>query len=227
MQISNQNNSVNFTSKPLHFVNLKKLTNGAEDGFIKAVVSELDATDKIDTDAIEKLNVAWNNRSGLVHWFCQDFLAKANASAQYFVIEKPGSTNLVDKIVGLLQIYPQKNFVTKRDNLILSTLATKSEFSSKNTERGMKNIGEALLGETFNSAKEKNIADVKIYATKSNCGFYSNFFKNAGLSEAEFGNPTEENLYTLVIKEKNFDKCIKYYQNKFCSDTLPQFKLKA
>jgi len=216
MQVSNQNNRINFTSAPLHSVNLKKITNRADDGISKAIISKLNPNDKLDEAAIRDVNKTWHYLSNHIHCLYVDFSKNFDPSTEYFAVETQEPKNLANKIIGLMQVCTQKSFITKRENLVLSTLATKPDFMHGNESRSLKNVGEALFGDTFSMAKEKNTANIKFFATKNNYKFYSDSLTKAGLNESEFGNPSSENLYEFIINEKSFDRCINYYQNKFC-----------
>lgn len=97
MQISNQSNSLNFTSTPVHSVNLKKLTNGAENGFIKAVYSKLSPEDLNDSVAINELKATWDVPHKLMDEFSREFNLSIK-SHEYNAIEMIGETPLYKNI---------------------------------------------------------------------------------------------------------------------------------
>lgn len=221
MLISPRKNNINFTSTPIHYVNLKKLTNGVEDGFVKAVFSKLNPSDKKDIDAIIQINQDWDEEY-LVSEYCGDFIRNISPDInQYHAIELLENKDLGDKIVGLVKYY-FKNYGNK-ENLHLSWLITnpKAKFISRDEKREIKGVGEILLGETFNKAKEHKALGLEF--SYGNDSFYKKTFENAGINiiNGKTFNPSDKEFY---VETEDFDKYINYCQNKYSTDFSAKIK---
>ena len=211
MQISNQNNNVNFTSTPIHSVNLKKLTNGAEDGFVKAVFSKLDPNDINDSLAIHELKATWDVPYNLMDEFSREFNLSIK-SHEYNAIEMVGEAPLYKRIVGLICSNSYS-----RNNEIISTgrvLITKPELSKKSDARSVKGVGEMLLGKAFYQAKLAKSKEFKFDSSATD--FYEKTFADAKIRIIKGVNFFQEGGNDrFVIGEKDFDKYINWCQQKY------------
>ena len=210
MKIQNCDNKVNFTSNPLHNVKLKKITNGTQNGFVNAIFSELNPRDlKGDVATIKKIQNDWSNAGWLLEDFCEGFDSGSSPSCKYYAIEQPEGRLLKDKIIGLIQVaqFPVKN-APLQTKLELVKLITKPQFSSKNRFREITGIGEVMLAEVFNIARNTKAKFVDF--SPYDKGFYFNTFKEAGMNLLK---PIETGKYH--IKKSFFDKYLKYCENKY------------
>lgn len=205
MKIQKQNNNnINFTSIPVHAVNLKKVTNGIENDSVKAIFSRLDIDDPKDLDTLRQLKDTWDDRDKLVHSMYKHFKMKTPDN-DYFAIELPGKDDLSERIVGLAHtLYSQTNKTYE-----LRELITKPCLQYYTDERKIKGIGEALLGEVVKQAKGKNANNVNFVSLAKN-------FYNKSLERAKVNNfKLSENSFRYFISKENFDKYIQYCQDEY------------
>jgi len=175
MNIQNQKNSVNFTSTPIHYVNLKKVTNGVEDGFIKAVFTKLNPNDlEGDCLAIEKIKETWKEND-MAEKFAGIFKFFKSDLNFYNALELVGNNNLDERIVSLV-----KSSIEGGRTLKLSILLSKPELSRENIQRPIKNVGELMLGEIFNKAKQLQVSRLEFESAED--AFYIHVLTRLGLS---------------------------------------------
>lgn len=208
MEISCKNNTT-FTSTPIHTVNLKKVTNGVEDGFVKAVFSKLDPRDHEDILAMQKIKENWEDKNA-TDWICPSFerLDEVDKfSLRFHCIELPGTESLDKRIVGLTESFIPPNEDVKFYHL--SCIASKAENQYGKTERIVKNIGEVMLGSLFNDAKKLKASCFEIISVCN--GFYENTFGNSKIA-------FKEKYRVFNIQKRSFNKYLKYIQNKFNFD---------
>ena len=202
MQITNQNNRINFTSTPLHFVNLRN----ADNTFTKAVFSRLGPE---DIKVVEELKDSWAVPHGLMKDFYTDFL-RQSADNEFHAIELIEEGSLAKKIIGVvfssIDRYGKENYVN------MQSLVTKPELAAANKKRSLKGIGEVLLGEAFNLAKKANASDFSF--TSAAYTFYKKTFKDAGIEIRRFQNYDPYNDRYCLHKD-TFDKYINYCQDKY------------
>lgn len=201
MKISSQNNNINFTSTPIHKVNL---INAKDGSFIPAVFSQLDPDNLLDISAIKQIQKNWRGPSFLVDQFYNDFFHSKNVE-KYHAIELLNNDPLEKRIIGLTESR------IDHSDYELSLLFVKPELTQKVGKRKIKNIGELLLGEIFNLAKKANASSLEFLS--SNTGFYNKTFERAlpGLYKPE----DNDMVFSFEIKRKTFDKYIDYWKKKF------------
>lgn len=204
MKVQNQKRGINFTSIPIHNINLKKVTNGVEIGSIKAVFSKLDVNDPKDSEALFEIKELWDDKDKLVCCMYRHFKIKTPDN-EYFTIELPGNNSLSDRIIGLANtFYSAKDKVYNLLNLI-----TKPSMQYYTEERGIKGVGETLLGEIFQKARENNASNLVFGSLANN--FYNKSFDNAKMTNYKIG----DSSFRYTISRDNFDKYIKYCQEKY------------
>jgi len=213
---SNQNQfhkkQVSFKSKPLHYVNLKKFTNNVDDGFIKAVFSELNPSNSVDKEAIKEIRESWKDNSTAGD-FCDYFICDSHIKhpssfaiknpTKYFCIELINKNPLGQRIIGVLKTFPDLKIP---DYYYLSRIATKNEFRYGDSERSIKNIGEILLGESFNETKKRNFSGLTFTSLCDE--FFETSFNNAGI---DFKNRWGD----FTIEKGELNKYLEYIQKKF------------
>lgn len=200
MKVLSLNNNVNFTSTPLHRVNL---INAKDGSFIPAIFSKLNKEDAIDKEALEHIMDTWN--SSLAHDYYYNF---RNNNHLFNAIELLGSEKLEERIVGLAE--------SNSHNLFL--LITKPKLSEKNKiNRQIKNIGEKLLGEIFSQSKNAKADYLDFEALKNAVDFYKKSFERAGIKyTSEIKEPKHINSEVLFsINQDQFNKYINYIKKKF------------
>lgn len=205
MEISSKNN-ICFKSTPIHTVNLKKVSNGVEDGFVKAVFSKLDPRDPEDVNAIKKIKETWHDKLA-TDWICESFekLNKVDKFAlRFHCIELPGNESLDKRIIGLTESFvpPDEDFKFYH----LSCIASKAENQYGKTERTVKNIGEVMLGSLFNDAKKLKASCFEIISACN--GFYEKTFADSKIA-------FKEKYCVYNIQKRSFNKYLKHIQNKF------------
>ena len=205
MQIST-NNSVNFTSTPLHYVNLRKVTNGAEDGFVRAVFTKLNPKDlEGDCLAVDKIKDTWMGTS-LRDNFAGAFKFFKAESNHYNAIELVGNNNLGDRIVGLA-----KSSVELGRMLKLSLLLIKPEMSRINYKRSINHIGELMLGEMFNKAKQLNVSKLELESAEDD--FYIKVLEKAGIELTPEKYDSINHKFHIPVED--FDKYINWCQSEY------------
>lgn len=209
MQVSNRNNSVNFTSTPIHYVNLKKVTNGIEDGFVKAVFSKLNPNDKEgDCLAIEKIKETWKEND-MAEKFAGIFKFFKSDLNFYNALELVGNNNLDERIVSMV-----KSSVEGGRTLKLSILLSKPELFKENIQRPMKNVGELMLGEIFHKAKQLQVSRLEFESAED--AFYIHVFDKVGIElTGDKYNPVK---HKFSLPKEDFDKYLKYIQKEYNTD---------
>jgi len=211
MQVSTQNNRVNFTSTPLHPVNLRKFTNGAQDGFVKAVFSKLDPNNLEDLAALKEIETnADSEKSAILRMLCGFFPYNCFQNDQYHCLELVGEGSLAQRIVGLLNTTPglgdKKAYVGK-------LIATVPRFKYGKDDRGIKGVGEVMLGETFNLAKKGGFERLSFDSTKN--PFYDETFRTAKVNVQEREISGWDSARNIIIPKTEFDKYINYCEDKY------------
>lgn len=207
-----------FTSTPIHYVKLKKITNGVENGFVKAVFSKLNQADEKDRIAIQQVQDIWGKKEFIANSCCENFFKEQSPETQtYNCIELISNAPLGERIIGLAKSLTLDLGKTKIYHL--SWLASKLKLD--NPERGIKGVGEVLLGEVFNKAKNKKMP---LEFTSSNDSFYFKTFKNAGLDFVEDEELFEMGNGLFTIQKRDFDKYINYCQKKYGTDFSAKIK---
>lgn len=227
MKVSSQNNKVNFTSTPIHKVNLINVKDGS---FIPAVFSQLNPNNQLDAKAIKYIQKTWEETPLLTDHLYDDFMSVSN-SEQYHVIELVNKAPLEQRIVGLIKSrisHVEKHnglelMCTGRINDVkallelnkpqcsLSLLIVKPEFAKKNMLRKIKDIGELLLGEIFNLAKNADASSFVFNA--ANTDFYNKTFSRA-LADNYIPHPSNTASH-FNMKRDTFDKYLAYWKQKF------------
>lgn len=204
MQIQSQKNNVSFTSTPIHTITLKKLTNGVENGTIKAVFSKLNPFDIKDIESIEKIKETWSDPEKLIHSFYRHFKEKKSDN-EFFAIELDEKNGLSKTILGLLNTC----FLPKDKMYHLLTINTKPNFIKGRKDKEIKGIGEIMLGEAIQQAKQKKVDSFNFISLADN--FYDHTFEKAKLKFHK-----SENSYAhYIIESEDFDKYIEYCEKKY------------
>jgi len=206
MKISKQNNNINFTSTPLHQIKIPDI-NGV---LIKAFISKINPKDKLDLQAIKKIEKEWPPEF-IKDEICEHFIrdSKKNSILKYYCIELDKQGPLKDKIISLASSFTNHNFFNEgKLDYYLSLIKTKEDFDSLTTDRKIKNIGKIMLGKIFQDAKQENCLSLSFFAYKTSKLFYEKIFNKIGISFYE-----KDGDFT--IKRKEFDKYIKYVKKKF------------
>lgn len=209
MRISFTNDKTSFTSTPLHGVNVYN----AKGRFLtSAVFSKLSPTDNKDIEALKYILENWKGNPLLLGMFRDNFREIPNSLNEFHAIELPGMKNLGEKIVGLTMSYPRKDFDNSKI-FHLALIVVKPELRAEIKDRGIKNVGEVLLGEMFNLAKKMKASSLELFS--QNHGFYVKTFKNACIDiseENEIFSPSDQKF---SIDKTLFNKYIEYCKNKF------------
>lgn len=199
-----QNKHITFTSRPIHYLNLTRVKNGLEKGFVKVCFSKLDL--KKDKEAIEILKKSSVNQNLHFQCCCTNFLNPKPAREKYYAIELIGNETLDKRIVGLAECYHKKN-----SQLEVSLLATKSEFLKENPSRTLKNIGISLLSSIFQIAKKTKSTEVKI--PSGNDEFYSNVYDTSQTKYTK-----DKGLHIFYVANDQFDNFISFYNKTLSLD---------
>lgn len=212
MKVLNQNKNINFTSIPVNEVKVLSSKGAYILSPQCAIVSKLSQTCAEDINAIKKINRTWAQHSSIAYTFCRFFLNKSEKTMQseYYALEIPQKGRPFTKIIGL--------FSTSKGNsgeLKLDYIVTEPDFQYKNFKRNIKGVGEVMLGEVFNIAKEKHANLLNIFSTKVN--FFDTTFKNASIQRFDDMDTSSFNITSRFyhLKSKSFDKYIKYIEQKY------------
>ena len=231
MKILNQINSPTFKSRPICPLNLKKTT-GIGD-FLSVVFSKLDPGDAEDVLAIKRIQNTWKDFSTIT-CICPSFLKMAEifkdkSSFVYHCIEIPRAKStllkraeisfddeqdLSQRAVSLIT----SGFDPETRKFTLYYVATKDEYQFENEWRPLKNIGEVAMGAVINEAKKAGASSFCFKAAQD--GFYEKIFERAGIL-------FDKNNHDFTVAQAQFDKYIKYIQQKFCIDFSKQLSLEA
>jgi len=213
MQVSNRNNNVNFTSTPLHYVNLKNLAKDGGGGFVKAVLTRLDPNDKADLAALKEAKKSWK----LKHCVGDQFLTEFESQGMSFgfnAVELVSEEPLVKKIIGLVS-----TSIDDFDGISLfslNTLFTKPSFSKAMRSRKISGVGEIMLGEAIFNAKKSNSFDMSFNSSMSAVKFYKTTFEDAGIElTSKKYNPQS---CDFRLFPEDFDKYINHVQKKYNMD---------
>jgi len=214
-------NSLNFGSRPLHQINLRR---GAGEGFVCAVVSELDPKDAEDVAALQKIAQSWHGAKyagDILDYFvgnrkpepmpCEVALYKKSPPVfGYYAVEMSDKKSLGERIVGLLQT-TFKNWYNS-PNLEMDYVQTKPDLKFDNgAVRTVKGIGEILMAKTCDLAKSFGAKDITIES--SNDAFYLNSCKKADIKLLD---GQEDDKYGVFYLQSNdFDKYMKYIEQKY------------
>lgn len=204
MQISNQKNSVNFTSRPIHYVNIRN----ADNKFVKAVFSRLDPKCGVDKAAIEKLQNSWE----VPHELMKDFYAEFSCpkdGKEFNAIELPGKGPLHKRILGV--VYSKTYMLWNKEHMSMPLLITNPEIKYGRESRKLKGIGEIMLGEVFNRAKKMNVPELEFNSEANK--FFRKFFRHTKVKIVDGVNFNPYNRF-FHISQENFDKCINWCQKK-------------
>lgn len=206
MKISNKSNRINFTSTPIHSLRLPR-TDGK--GFVMGVLSELTPNDLNDRNAVRNISETWKNGSNLINLLCNEFFGDSDG-AKFYAIELMGNgaEKLDQRIIALskVELFPEFKIS------ILSYLVAKPELTAQNSERAIKNIGEALFGGICNQIRALQYDCVKLTAV--NKRFFARTFQNAHITELKtnpLGKSTEVFLPCDSVR-----KYINYWRKNFC-----------
>lgn len=207
MKVSSQNNTINFTSTPLHKVNL---INAIDGSFIPAVFSRLNPNNPLDTKAIAQIKKDWAQKSILIDAFYSDFIHSNNIE-KYHAIELVNNDSLEKRIVGLTASQQ------KDSEYILKLLIVKPEFCKKNPKRQIKNIGEILLGEMFYQAEKSKANSLNFLST--NPKFYNTIFSSS-LKDSYVPHKTNiipmiKPLSFLRFTKEEIERHVNYWKKKF------------
>lgn len=201
MQIQNQKQNIQFTSTPIHYLDLIKMENGIEKGIVKAAFSKLDLKkDKATMEALKKASSKENLHFQLC---CNNFLNPNPAKEKYYAIELVGNESLDKRILGLAECYQGKN-----GQLEVSLLAAKSECMKNNPQRTFKNTGVALLSAIYKIAKKTKAVEVKI--PSGNDKFYSNIYDNSCTKYY-----LDRVLHCFYVANNQFDNFISFCNKNF------------
>lgn len=215
-----QRQNINFTSTPIHNVNLRKVTNGKEDGFISAVFSKLNLGDTEDKTALWHIQNTWDESEkkskAVANTICKHFLAKKQErQADYFCLELENKESLGNRIIGLMELQPEKH--DSKDVLYLSLLTTKPDFIHKKENRTIKGIGEILVGEAINQAKKGNHSRLDIWAEDK--GFFARIFEKTKIDLEKILTRSNRDWDEYEIKREHFQQylkeCEKNYKTNF------------
>lgn len=209
MKITNQNTNVNFTSTPLHKVNIVSAKDGK---LIPAIFSELKPYGRNnDRTTIKEIAKTWKSVPFLLtNIFSTNFCSKMDLGNNFYAVETLGEEPLAKRIVGLMQTLTEKDTPPLNlDKFDLELLIVKPDFAHTTKDRQFKNIGELLFGEAFNQAKKSNSDYIKFYSTEDD--FYSKILKKATIDSSN-------NEHRFTIDKPNFDKYIDYWKTKFKID---------
>lgn len=195
MQVNPQNNNVSFTSISLYKIKLPQAQGG---GMVEATVSKITQD---DIKAIREVKKRWLDKIEFVDDFCKNYF-KNEEGDTFYAIEKNGSQPLFERLEALAMVKQNKN---SKDNATLYYIFTNPEAMKNSKNRTVKNVGEALLGATFNFAKDLKIKLFNIHSI--NNGFYSKAFERANL------NVYSQGSRSYAIEETNI-KDLKSILNK-------------
>jgi len=213
MQISFPKNNIYFTSTPIRQVNLKKITNGIDDGFIKAIFSNLNPANPKDRKAVKYINKTWN-KNLITNEFCDEFLARRDFDTEtFYCIELPNKKKLGDKIIGVSKgiLFSDNN----KPEYFLHFIAINPSLRATSENRQIKNIGEVMLGEAFNLAKTADASHISFENINSFC---NKVFKKAGIKifdSNQDSSSTNAFSYFFSINKDIIDKYLNYYQKEF------------
>lgn len=208
---SSKNNIANFSN--LHYVRLRKVMSEVDYGSIRAIFSSLNPNEPEDIEAILKLQKKFSEKSKILNLFCNDFCDNSENKQQYNCISLFGNKHLSERIVGLV------SYCLKDDgNLELSLIVATPDFSFVNKTRQIKNVGETLLVEIFKKAKKMRADHITFTTAYPALYFYHKTFKNAGVNMIKDENSTNKANSDYFVNNKDFDKYINYYKNKYSDD---------
>lgn len=194
-------NSVNFGSRPLHPINLRR-KNGE---FIPAIISELGSRE--DILELKTISKEWPN-ADYVQQIADTARENADSSQKTYAIEFPGFKKLSQRIVGLAK--SDYINILGDESLRLTFLQTKPEYMHNfSLARDLSGIGEALLGQTFAFARDLNAKTVHFFA--EDYGFYDESFRKADINAEKSGDFGER----CDIAFENFSKYIEYINKKY------------
>lgn len=206
-----QKQNINFTSTPINPVYLKKIHDEKVTGKLRVTLSKLNSRDKEDKVAITKITSYWQleeNEKQLLKDFFKDF--KSPKTDEHFLcLEVKNEDSLDKRIIGLMK-YEKEKYPTFQ-NIHLSYLITKPEFSKANTERTLKGIGEILLGKMFYLANKINASNINFRSSDNK--FYITSFEKAGIESGFLGNTLSFGNFSL--KNSSFEKYFRYIEKKY------------
>ena len=204
MQILNQKNNVNFTSRPIHCVNIRD----ADNKLVKVVFSKLDPKCGVDKAAIKKLQNSWE----VPHELMKDFYAEFSCpkdGKEFNAIELPGIGPLHKKILGV--VYSKTYMLHNQERMSMPLLITNPDLKHENGLRKLKGIGEIMLGEVFNRAKKTKAPELEFNSEANK--FFRKFFSRAKVKITDDVNYNPYNSF-FHIGQEDFDKCIDWCQKK-------------
>jgi len=208
-----QKNNVNFTSTPIHDVNLKRIADGAN---IPAVFTRLSIKNDEDLNAVTQIKNKWPKVHQIITCFCNEFCKPQTYDADYFAIELKNNTPfLSEKIVGLFKSIKIKN--GDKERVYLSRIFSKPEHMRDNETRTIKGIGEVLLAETFNLAKKIKATCLDFHS--DNDAFYFRTFEKAKI-KIEPGENFDPKNHDFHFSEKYFDQYIDYCKKEYSIESL-------
>ncbi|MDD3437768.1 MAG: hypothetical protein PHC64_11515 [Candidatus Gastranaerophilales bacterium] len=208
MLVQFQKNNINFTSVPICHVNLPT-PEGCKT--VKATVSMLIPGNAEDTKAVREIGDSWNET--LAGYVRDLFVQNSYYDQSYQALELSGQGDLADRIVGLSSY--QNLYDGFNNEIYLSYLVAKPELSAKTETRGIKNIGEALLGAVFSAAQKMKAYRVSFQS--ENNGFYAKTFSMIGLDIPEL---KRKKSPKIQICGCNIDEYVEYWQEKFGVDFM-------
>lgn len=207
----NQKNNIKFTSRPIHYANLKKIGARASEKFEKVIISELEKHDISEIDKIifhlkQKEATPGENRVG--NYFCEEFCAKSADNINFNAIELINDKSLSKKILGAVSFF--KNFENKIE---LTYLFTMPQVRSTNVKRKLKGVGEIALGRVFEYAKRTGASE--IYINSANDDFYLGVLNKLGIKPIY-----QQQFQLLRIKAKDFNTYLDYIKKEYHTDFI-------
>jgi len=164
MNIQSQNNNINFTSTPLHTVNMEKINQKLQTGVDKVIISRLNPTDDIDRAAIAKIKNEWEDKKDVLKDFCGSFERSYSQDETFFALEHANDNPLSERLIGV----SNSHSVDEEHHLA---------YLFVNPKLQKQNFGKILLTFVLSQVKKQNLEEFTVHST--NNPFYLKVFKQA------------------------------------------------
>lgn len=214
MKVVSQNNNINFTSIPIHRVNIR---NAKTNELVPAIFSKLNPAEEIDRAAINEIKKNWKEVDTLLMESLTDgFTQYAPKTEKYYSIELNNDKTLSKKIVGIAKFFQEKNLcINSTDNkkLYLNNLIISPELSYNSEHRNLKNVGEVLFGGIVKYTKKTKFDSLNFFSEADD--FYFKTLEHAGIKIRDNEDIFHLNSHEFTIDKKYFDQILNYWSKTF------------
>lgn len=204
MNIQRRNNKINFTSTPLHAVNMEKINQKLQTGVDKVIISRLNPVDDVDRAAIAKIKNKWEDKKDVLKDFCNNFENIHCRNEEFFALEHVNDKPLAERLIGVA------NSHAIDDEYHLSYLFVNPKLQKQN-------FGKILLTFVLNQVKKKNLEGFTVYST--NNPFYLKVFRQAKIifnkGESTYEKMSPQCGTDFWVKGDDCKKCLDQMKKKY------------